>query len=406
MNSGSLRRYFSGVTAKKLSAVEADRQKSNQHEFNATADMKRLFGSERRQYADVPFLYLSDETETVAAKGKLTWYDARENHPTRSEYRVFYQCPDVMELVREGDSLFICFRDDGQVLVLIAAGESSIEAQLYWLFDMKADSRRFTVREIHEDDVRIAITANEVLETIGIEPLAETSDEWLNMLLQEFGGSFPATKTFSEFARRTVSGKTAAMHSADDILMEWLNQEEMLFRTYERYLIQGRLNQGFADVDTFISYSLSVQNRRKSRVGQALENHFEAILRQQHILYSRTPVTENHSRPDFIFPGIAEYHRTDFPECGLTMLGVKSTCKDRWRQVLAEADRVQHKHLLTLQAAISRNQTDQMTANHLQLVIPKSIRDSYDAQQISQIMTVDDFIRRVEKAQERYVYGH
>jgi hypothetical protein len=28
------------------------------------------------------------------------------------------------------------------------------------------------------------------------------------------------------------------------------------------------------------------------------------------------------------------------------MPGVKSTCKDRWRQVLAEADRIDHKHLL------------------------------------------------------------
>jgi hypothetical protein len=30
------------------------------------------------------------------------------------------------------------------------------------------------------------------------------------------------------------------------------------------------------------------------------------------------------------------------------MLGVKTTCSDRWRQVLAEADRIQLKHLLTL----------------------------------------------------------
>ena len=36
------------------------------------------------------------------------------------------------------------------------------------------------------------------------------------------------------------------------------------------------------------------------------------------------------------------------------MLGVKSTRKDRWRQVLAEADRIDDKHLLTLETAISR----------------------------------------------------
>ena len=36
---------------------------------------------------------------------------------------------------------------------------------------------------------------------------------------------------------------------------------------------------------------------------------------------------------------------------------VKSTCKDRWRQVLSEADRIPNKHLFTLEAAISENQT-------------------------------------------------
>jgi hypothetical protein len=33
------------------------------------------------------------------------------------------------------------------------------------------------------------------------------------------------------------------------------------------------------------------------------------------------------------------------------MLGSKSTLKDRWRQVLDEADRITHKHLLTLSRA-------------------------------------------------------
>ena len=43
------------------------------------------------------------------------------------------------------------------------------------------------------------------------------------------------------------------------------------------------------------------------------------------------------------------------------MLAVKSTCKDRWRQILAEADRLPVKHLLTLEPGISVAQTDEMT---------------------------------------------
>jgi len=55
------------------------------------------------------------------------------------------------------------------------------------------------------------------------------------------------------------------------------------------------------------------------------------------------------------------------------MLGVKSTCKDRWRQVLAEADRIDQKHLLTLEAAISINQTAEMQSKQLQLVVPAAV---------------------------------
>lgn len=54
-----------------------------------------------------------------------------------------------------------------------------------------------------------------------------------------------------------------------------MEQEELLFRTLERHIVSTRLKEGFGneklDVDVFISFSLSVQNRRKSRVGYALE---------------------------------------------------------------------------------------------------------------------------------------
>ena len=77
------------------------------------------------------------------------------------------------------------------------------------------------------------------------------------------------------------------------------------------------------------------------------------------------------------------------------MLGVKSTCKDRWRQVLSEADRIIEKHLLTLEASISINQTNEMKNRNLQLVIPKPIHETYSAEQQNYIMSIFDFIEMV-----------
>lgn len=50
-------------------------------------------------------------------------------------------------------------------------------------------------------------------------------------------------------------------------------------------------------------------------------------------------------KPDFIFPDGVSYHNFEFQADKLTMLGAKTTCKDRWRQVLNEADRIRDKHL-------------------------------------------------------------
>ena len=114
----------------------------------------------------------------------------------------------------------------------------------------------------------------------------------------------------------------------------------------------------------------------------------------------KNPVTEHKSKPDFIFPGQTEYRDRAFNEIDLTMLGVKSSCKDRWRQVLAEADRIKRKHLLTLEAAISKNQTDEMDFKELQLVLPKDIHQSYSPEQQSWLMSITEFTDHVLSKQQ------
>ncbi len=74
------------------------------------------------------------------------------------------------------------------------------------------------------------------------------------------------------------------------------------------------------------------------------------------------------------------------------MLGAKTTCKDRWRQVLAEAKRIEKKHLITLQTAISESQTDEMRSENLQLILPKKLHETYTDRQKGWLMNLEDFI--------------
>ena len=175
----------------------------------------------------------------------------------------------------------------------------------------------------------------------------------------------------------------------------------MLFKTFEKYLVSARLKEGFQDnVDEFFQFALSALNRRKSRAGHSLENHVETLLAARNIRYERGGITENRSKPDFLFPNSVAYHDENFDAQKLTMLGVKSTCKDRWRQVLSEADRIQEKHLLTLEAAISSYQLQEMLDRNLQLVVPEPIHKTY--QQGENLMTVNEFIEMVSFRQRAF----
>ena len=402
MKKGYLSQYFKGVVAKFLSAVEADAVRSNQHEFNGTVQMRGIFGIERRKFK-TKFIYLCDNDDVpVVDEGFLTWYDARENHPTRSEYRMYFSTTSVSMCASVGDSLFIGLRPDDSILIVIAESGSTISSQLSWLFGIEDIHPGFSVREeLESEQDRIAFASRFLLEQLGIEVEAD-EDTFLEDMLRKFNGQFPKTKDFSEYARSTLTDFNA-LDNPDDVLLGWMEREEILFRTLEKYLIAERLSKGFdSDVDGFLSFSLSIQNRRKSRVGQALENHIERLLIARDIHYDRTKITENKSKPDFIFPGIEEYHNPSFNVATLTMLGVKSTCKDRWRQVLSEAEKIKHKHLLTLEAAISENQTQEMINHQLQLIVPSGLHETYSAKQKNWLMNVSSFIELVMERQEQH----
>jgi EcoRII C terminal len=408
---GYLSQYFEGVAIKELSAVEADLVRSHQHEYNGVAELKKLFGpvegTEKRRFA-AKFIYLTDsEAEPVTEEGEdcfLTWYDARAtsfSRTHRSEYRLYFPTTKVSLCAAEGDLLVLGRLASGMVLVLIAEGRSSIASQLKWLFGV-ADLTHpgFAVRgHLEEEQDRVGFAGRVVLEQIGVEVVENRAEDFLGDMLGRFGRAFPQTRIFSAYARETLEGIVPA-DDPDGALMAWMEREELLFRTLERELVRERLVQGFAgDVDGFLQFSLSVQNRRKSRAGTALESHVASILDACGIRYSRVEPTENRSRPDFLFPGIAEYRSADFPEKRLTMLGAKTTCKDRWRQVLSEAARIHSKHLLTLEAAISEPQTDEMRAHRLQLVVPRTLHETYSADQQVWLMSLRDFIGIVQVRQ-------
>jgi len=311
MKRGYLSEYFEGVAIKRLSAVEADTTRSNQHEYNATKAMLAFLGQPSgRTRLPTRFIYLDDQSdEPIIEDAFLTLYDSRENQPNRTaEYRFYFPTTPVSEKASEGDLLLIAKRRDGGLLVVIAANGSSAVTRIEWLFGFtEDDSLKFSVKsEFESERDRISFAATTILESIGVE-VEQREESYLEIMLTRFGGAFPKTTDFSAYARETFA-EVDPRDNPDAALMAWMEREEALFRTLERHLIGERLAQGFNgdQIEDFIQFSLSVQNRRKSRAGLALENHMEVILTSFGIRYKRTAITENRSKPEvsphFLWP--------------------------------------------------------------------------------------------------------
>ena len=409
MKIGYLSQYFKGVAAKRLKQGEVDPKTSNQHEFNGVNALGEILGYNSGEALRIPaqFLYLNDDYETdTSIYSYVTWYDSRRDVKTRAaEFRLYYPSSEVMECAKPGDLLIVAKRQDDSLMIFIISQGSTAENQVRLLFGLNGDGTRYEIRDENKvDQVELDFIGKRILEQIGIE-IEEVDDDLLDQMLFLYDGEFPTTKVFSKFARESIPDVTAK-DGADAALIAWMDREETLFRTFERHIVSQRLRHGFGengeDVEAFIKFSLSVQNRRKSRVGHALENHIEAVFKEFQLNFSKNQITENSSKPDFIFPGHNEYHLDDFPISLLTMLGVKSSCKDRWRQVLAEANRIENKHLLTLETSISINQTDEMKSKSLSLVIPSPLHSSYTELQRPWLLSLKDFINLVNEKQSKW----
>lgn len=398
MKRGHLSQYISGVAVKRLSAVEANPKSSNQHEFNGSEELRRLFGDADRKNIPTRFLWIDEEqSSSDTEEGFLTWYDARRAHPSRSEYRLYYQGNAVTGTMREGDSFFVATLKNDSGLVVVTPSNSTMYNQLVWLFGIEPDpqlSFRYVPVEGNRD-AELDFTARTILEALGIEPDEPEADE-IDQLIEPFGLEMPRPAELSALARSSI-GVNVAIDDPDMALLLWMEREHQLFRRIERKLVAQRIASGFGrggneDVDSFISFSLSVQNRRKARAGLALESHIEALLQAHSVRYVRGAMTENGNRPDFLFPGIEEYQDATFPNSSLVMLGAKSTLKERWRQVLSEAVRIEQKHLLTLEPGISEAQTNEMVAKALQLVLPRDLHLTYKPSQQDWLMSVREFL--------------
>ncbi len=215
---------------------------------------------------------------------------------------------------------------------------------------------------------------------------------------------FPDTIEMASFVRKCVIAannytEKAISDNADSIILKWTDAEYQLFRGLEEKIYRPVFSKPFDNCQALVEFANSILNRRKSRAGKSLEHHLANIFAASQLRFEEQVVTENNKKPDFVFPDGQSYHNFMFPADKLTMLGAKTTCKDRWRQVLNEANRIPNKHLFTLQRGVSRNQLQEMKDEHLTLVVPKENKSLFLPDFHDCIMCLSDFIGMIREQQ-------
>lgn len=319
--------------------------------------------------------------DSLETKSTITWYGRK----TRSEYR----------LTRFGRGFpYLSKENIGSLLVLVPAGERRFRA---FVLDTDADF------EAIEAALGVSFMKGWALFDATIPPAEETEDECLNRHFTAFIAAhdvFPAARTISAAVQDAIIDciRNILSTSSDKQLVLLMQLEHDLFRMLERKICKVETTRLFKDVDDFIRTASSIMNRRKSRAGKSLENHMAFLLSNCGVPFESQPRIDG--EPDIVVPSADAYLDPSFPLERLIVMGLKTTCKDRWRQVLSEGKRVPTKHLLTMQQGISDNQLKQMHSSNVKLVVPKEIHCKYPASHRAMLLSIEEFICHAKGIQE------
>jgi Restriction endonuclease EcoRII, N-terminal./EcoRII C terminal. len=233
---------------------------------------------------------------------------------------------------------------------------------------------------------------------LGSEVEENSVQRCLEAVLTKFS-SMPSTDEMAQSARDCVCSSGFKTDSVDSLLLRWIDVEYRLFKLFEEKIYRADYSAPFASCQALIDFANKILNRRKSRAGKSLELHLAAIFREQEIPFQAQPIIdiEGYKRPDFLFPSAEAYKDASFPTSEITFLAAKTTCKDRWRQILQEADRLPVKYLFTLQPCVSERQFEEMEKAEVRLVIPKDNFKNFSGKIRPRLLSLADFCAMLKR---------
>jgi hypothetical protein len=126
--------------------------------------------------------------------------------------------------------------------------------------------------------------------------------------------------------------------------------------------------------DDIYNICLRASQARSSRVGGTFETHMHTALSAGNIPHSPQSIFEG-SRPDFVLPAGATYADLNKRSAMSLILTLKTTLKERWRQVVSESTGCPL-YLGTLDESVTSETLDQLERHKIILVVPERFKSS------------------------------
>lgn len=347
----------------------------------------------------MPMIFGDRPKEHVAKRDniRITWQDDVVTHSTFT----WYESKGELRLTRLGRGFPYLNPDyTGALFVFSLVAKDEYEA--YLLNSEEEIDRYLTAFSLGPQD------AGQMFDPLAGPKSPERAEEsairtFVKSLNIGADSVFPHSETISEKAREIQN----VVHNRQDLIVknpdfkiiEYTRVEYAIFREIEAQAYGPIINAGFDSVEQFVSVANTVLNRRKSRAGKSLEHHLASIFKDNLLPFDEQVVTEGNKKPDFIFPSGHAYHDLSYSTDNLVVLAAKTTCKDRWRQIITEADRMKgHTHfLITLQQGNTPHQLEEMRAANVRLVVPKPYIRAYPPEYQNEIWTLKQFIEYTRK---------
>lgn len=228
-------------------------------------------------------------------------------------------------------------------------------------------------------------------------------------------------KLYELFKEKMPTNEDLCIQTADLILKNLtpkqikLNFSELFYKmhdeVYNQYLKKEQVigddlivnnfpvikNSPFNSLNEFF---MSIFQSRKSRAGKAFEYIIRTLFKRLGYSFSEQ-VNIDGAKPDFVLPS-EDFFKKRPMDC--VIFTAKRTLRERWRQVVTEANKGYGFFLATIDDGVSINQIHNMAEHKVYLVVPKKLKDGIPAynSEYNVISFEDFFLKHLDPAVERW----